>query len=132
MMVVAAHWFTLGLPEGLFSAHEERHGIHAGELESSVMLQLAPEHVRREHFRNFRSLTEDLAQENSFLSITPSGKLGWQMHDINPAGAAGDATRATADKGAAVLDHVGRRFVQLLQEVDRFPIERLANTPAWQ
>ena len=30
------------------------------------------------------------------------------MQDINPAGAAGDATRATADKGEAVLDHVGR------------------------
>ena len=76
--------------------------------------------------------TEDLAEENRFLSITPSGKLGWQMHDINPQGAAGDATLATAEKGAAVLDHVGRRFVQLLQEVDRFPLERLANQPAWQ
>jgi creatinine amidohydrolase len=54
------------------------------------------------------------------------------MHDINPAGAAGDATRATAAKGQAVLDHVGRNFVQLLQEVHRFPIERLANEPAWR
>jgi creatinine amidohydrolase len=54
------------------------------------------------------------------------------MHDINPAGAAGDATRATAEKGAAVLDHVGRRFVELLQEVDRFPLSRLANEPAWR
>jgi creatinine amidohydrolase len=132
MMVVAANWYTLGLPEGLFTAHEGRHGVHAGDLESSVMLHLTPDHVRPENFRHFRSMTEDLAAENQFLSITPSGKLGWQIQDINPGGAAGDATRATADKGAAVLDHVGRRFAQLLQEVDRFPIERLANQPEWQ
>lgn len=132
MMVVAANWYTLGLPEGLFTAHEGRHGVHAGDLESSIMLQLTPDDVRPENFQHFRSLTEDLAQENRFLSITPSGKLGWQMHDMNPAGAAGDATLARADKGAAVLDHVGRRFVELLQEVDRFPLERLANQPAWK
>ena len=132
MMVVAANWYTLGLPAGLFTEEENRHGIHAGDLESSIMWHLTPGHVRPEKFQNFRSLTQDLAAENQFLSITPSGKLGWQMHDINPAGAAGDATRATADKGAAVLDHVGRRFVQLLQEVDRFPIERLANEPQWR
>jgi len=27
---------------------------------------------------------------------------------------------------------VGRRFVELLQEVDRFPLSRLANQPAWK
>lgn len=132
MMVVAANWYTLGLPEGLFTPHEMQHGIHAGDLESSVMLQLTPDHVRPEQFQNFSSMTEQLASENRFLSITPSGKLGWQMHDLNPAGAAGDATRATAEKGAAVLDHVGRRFVELLHEVDRFPLSRLANEPAWR
>jgi len=132
MMVVAANWYTLGLPEGLFTAHEGKHGIHAGDLESSVMLHLTPNYVRKDQFQNFSSMTEQLAAENKFLSITPSGKLGWQMHDINPSGAAGDATRATAEKGAAVLDHVGRRFVELLHEVDRFPLSRLANEPAWK
>ena len=132
MMVVAANWYTLGLPQGLFTAREDKHGVHAGDLESSVMLHLTPDYVRRDQFQNFRSMTEDLAAENKFLSISPSGKLGWQMHDINPQGAAGDATRASADKGRAVLDHVGRRFVELLQEVDRFPMERLANEPAWR
>ncbi len=132
MMVVAANWYTLGLPEGMFSAHEGKHGIHAGDLESSVMLHLTPDYVRKDEFRNFASLTEVMAKENKFLSITPSGKLGWQMHDINPAGAAGDATPATAEKGAAVLDHVGQRFVELLQEIDRFPLSRLDNIPAWK
>lgn len=132
MMTVAANWYTLGLPSGLFEEHEMKHGIHAGDLESSIMLKLTPDHVLSEKFRNFPSLTEQLAKEGRFLSISPSGKLGWQTQDINPDGAAGDATRATADKGEAVLDHVGQRFVELLHEIDRFPIERLDNAPAWQ
>ena len=132
MMTVASNWYTLGVPQALFDDHEMKHGIHAGDLESSIMLKLTPDHVRRENFKNFPSLTEQLAQEGSFLSIGPSGKLGWQTQDINPEGAAGNATLATASKGEAALDFVGRRFVELLQEVDRFPIKRLANQPAWQ
>ena len=80
----------------------------------------------------FGSLTETLAQDNRFLSITPSGKLGWQTQDLNPEGACGDATRATADKGRAVLDHVSDRFVELLHEVHRFDLARLDNQPAWE
>lgn len=132
LMAVSAHWYTLGLPAGLFSEHELRHGIHAGDLETSVMLALRPGCVNMAQARRFGSLTETLAAENRFLSITPSGKLGWQTQDLNPEGACGDATQATAAKGQAVLEHVGQRLVELLQEVDRFDLARLANVPAWR
>jgi creatinine amidohydrolase len=82
--------------------------------------------------KHFRSLTERLAEENRFLSITPSGKLGWQTQDLNPDGACGDATRATAEKGRAVLDYVSDRFVELLHEIDRYDLKRLDNQPAWR
>jgi creatinine amidohydrolase len=132
LMVVAANWFTLGLPPGMFDEHELRHGIHAGDLETSVMLALSPQHVHMQRARHFRSLTERLAEENRFLSITPSGKLGWQTQDLNPDGACGDATRASADKGRAVIDHVSDRFVELLREVDRYDLSRLDNAPSWR
>jgi len=131
LMAVSAHWYTLGLPSGLFSDHELRHGIHAGELETSVMLALAPRHVHMDKAKAFGSLTETLAGENRFLSITPTGKLGWQAQDLNPEGACGDATQATADKGRAVLDFVSDRFVELLTEVHRFDLARLDQPPAW-
>jgi creatinine amidohydrolase len=131
LMVVAANWYTLGLPAGMFSEHELKHGIHAGDLETSVMLALAPKTVRVEHAKAFGSLTERLAEENRFLSITPSGKIGWQTQDLNPEGACGDATRATADKGRAVIAHVAERFVELLTEIDRYDLARLQNPPAW-
>jgi creatinine amidohydrolase len=131
MMVVAANWYTLGLPAGMFDEREMKHGIHAGDLETSVMMAIAPGHVRPENARDFASLTETLAEENRFLSITPSGKLGWQTQDLNPAGACGNAALATAAKGRAVVDYVSSRFVELLHEVDRFDLARLANAPAW-
>ncbi len=132
LVAVAANWYTLGLPQGMFDEREMKHGIHAGDLESSIMMALTPDHVRMDKARDFSSLTETMASENRFLSITPSGKLGWQTQDLNPAGAAGNAAIASADKGRAVVDHVSSRFVELLQEIDRFDLARLANKPAWQ
>ncbi|MCQ3971228.1 creatininase family protein, partial [Klebsiella pneumoniae] len=43
MLVVCVNWYQLGLPDGLIGDDEMRHGIHAGELESSILLQIHPE-----------------------------------------------------------------------------------------
>lgn len=131
MLVVASNWYTLGLPEGLIGEHELQHGIHGGELETSLMMALAPADVRTELRQNFGSLTETLARECKHLSITPRGKIGWQTQDLNPLGACGDATQASAEKGRAVLEHVSDRFIELLREVDAFDLARLDNPPAW-
>ena len=96
------------------------------------MLALRPGDVHMDKAKAFGSLTETLAEENRFLSITPTGKLGWQTQDLNPEGACGDATLASVDKGRAVLDYVSDRFVELLQEVHRFDLKRLQNPPAWR
>lgn len=132
ILVVASNWMTLGLPPGIVDAHELAHGIHGGTLETSLMMALAPEHVRLERRQRFASLTETLARENRYLSITPRGKIGWQTQDLNPLGACGDAASATAEKGRSVLDFVASRFVELLQEVEAYPLARLTNAPAWR
>ena len=49
LIVYSASWFSLPLPDavaGRFSAQEHRFGIHAGEIETSMMLHLAPATVR--------------------------------------------------------------------------------------
>jgi creatinine amidohydrolase len=131
LMVVAANWYTLGLPAGMFDTREIEHGIHAGDLETSIMMALTPQDVRADRRQDFHSLTETLARENRYLSITPRGKIGWQTQDLNPQGACGDATKASADKGHAVIDFVSSRFVELLQEVQRYDLARLDNRPPW-
>ena len=40
---------------------------------------------------------------------------------LNPAGAAGNAAAATADKGRAVLEASGRTLAELLAEFDSLP-----------
>jgi creatinine amidohydrolase len=52
--------------------------------------------------------------------------LGWQAQDLHPAGVCGNAGRADAAAGAAIIDHAARNLVDLLAELVRFPLERLA------
>ena len=129
MLAVAASWFGMGLPPGLFSPEEERFGIHAGEMETSVMLALAPQHVDMRRARDFRPWVADLAQGNRHLGLGPGGRIGWQAQDMNPAGACGNAAAATAEKGRMVLDYAGREVARLLLEVHRLPMEAFSNQP---
>jgi creatinine amidohydrolase len=132
ILVVSSSWYNLGLPEGMISAHELKHGIHGGEVETSVMLAIAPDKVKMERAQNFKSLTEKLEREYKYLSITPTAKIGWQTQDLNPQGACGNAAAASAAKGQAILEFVSDRFVELLREVQRAPLSLLNPDPAWR
>lgn len=125
MLVVNAAWFDMGLPEGLFSAEECRHGIHGGEVETSLMLHLRPDLVDMAQARNFVSLSQEMAAE--FALLTPEGRFGfgWQAQDLNPWGVCGNAAAADAERGAALARHLVRTFVDLAGEVARFPLDRL-------
>lgn len=129
MLVVAANWFAMGLPPGLFTPEEERFGIHAGDMETSVMRALHPDLVQMTHARDFRPLVAEMAKGNRHLGLTPAGKLAWAAQDLHPAGAAGNASLATADKGQQVIDHAARQIVTLLEEVDRMPLDHLDRRP---
>lgn len=131
MLVVTSSWFALGVPDDVTDDGELKHGIHGGTIETSMMLAMAPEQVHMDQAQDFKSLTEQLANENEILSLAPGGKLAWQIQDLNPDGACGNALEADADKGEQLIDFAARRFVELLQEVDRFPLSRLDNQPAW-
>lgn len=129
MLAVAASWFAMGLPPGLFTPEEERFGIHAGDMETSVMLALAPGHVDMRQARDFHPWIADLAQANRHLGLSPAGRIGWQAQDMNPFGACGNAAVATAEKGRAVLDHAGREVARLLGEVQRLSLDAFSNRP---
>lgn len=132
MLVVSASWYNLGLPPGMIDAHEMKHGIHGGELETSIMLAAQPHKVRMDRAQHFRSITESLERDFKYLSITPSGKFGWQTQDLNPLGACGNASKATAEQGQQVLDYVSDRTVELLREIQRAPADLLTQPPAWR
>lgn len=158
MLVVTVSWFGFGLPEGIFEEDELKHGLHAGDVETSIMLHLHPDLVNMERqgkerpvvpcerlaaspqrlcwrARASRRYTQSVTPNDSFTSLrrptafnhpshrthsadnfvstgrdmedtfkylTPEGGgvgFGWLAQDLNPSGATGDATLATAEKG---------------------------------
>ncbi len=123
MFVVVLNWYRLGLPEGLFSADEVAHGIHAGEIETSMMLHLAPDLVQMEKAADFRPLSKDMADDYRYLSPLGPAQLAWQAQDLHPSGAAGNAAAADAERGAQVVEFVAARIVEVLQEIDRAPLD---------
>ncbi|MEY4978632.1 MAG: hypothetical protein RLZZ352_902 [Pseudomonadota bacterium] len=132
MLVYSTSWFNLPLhgPDGedvgqRFTASEHRFGIHAGDMETSMMLALAPQQVRMARAADFPSTAQERAQRFPILGNGRSAKLAWQMQDYNPQGAAGNAAAATADKGHALLDAAGRALAQLLTEIDQLPPDTL-------
>jgi creatinine amidohydrolase len=54
-----------------------------------------------------------------------SAKLGWQMQDYNPMGAAGNAANATAEKGHVMLNAAGTQLAALIEEIARLPLDTL-------
>lgn len=117
MLVVATNWMRLGQPDGLFGRHELKHGIHAGEVETSLMLHLEPDLVRRDRLADFASTSEEMERRYDILSGTGGTGLSWAMEDLNPAGAVGAAVAGTADKGLRSAEHSVARLLTLLGEI---------------
>lgn len=134
LIVYASNWYNLPLGDevqGLFSAEEHRFGIHAGDIETSMMLALHPELVAMQHARDFHSTSQDRAARYAVLGNGSSAKLGWQMQDYNPMGAAGNASAATAAKGHAVIDAAALQLARLLQDIADLPLSTLVDGPCW-
>ena len=132
LMVYSTNWYSLPLGDsvlGMFPPEEHRFGIHAGDIETSMMLALRPQYVDMAQARDFKSSSQDRAAKYPILGNGSSAKLGWQMQDYNPMGAAGNASAATAAKGQALLDATGLQLALLLQEISSLPLSTLNPSP---
>jgi creatinine amidohydrolase len=129
MLVVTTAWQNFGYPDGLFDARERQHGIHAGGIETSLMLAAHKDLVRMDKAPAATPATIGMEQSFKWLrSHRPAG-FGWMAQDLHPSGAVGDATQASADAGEAALAHGAHAFVELLRDVDRFDLTRLPQGP---
>jgi creatinine amidohydrolase len=129
MLAVTTSWSRFGVPQGLFSEAELRHGIHGGAVETSIMLARYPQQVKREAIADFPSSAIAMEREFRWLSTQRPAPFAWQTQDLNPSGAVGDARQASAEKGERLLDHGARAFCELLGDVDNFDVTRLAPGP---
>jgi len=123
MLAVASQWSHFTPLDDLFDAEELKHGIHAGEVETSVMRYLHPDLVDMTRAEDFQSLSQTLEQEYELLM--PEGGavgFGWQMQDLNPKGAAGHAERADAERGRITVERAAARLLTLIREVANYPL----------
>ena len=131
LLVYSASWFGLvdDAANQQFCAHEHRFGVHGGEVETSMLLHLDPETVHMERAQNFASTSEMRAGKYHFIGNGRSAKLGWAMEDYNPAGAAGNAAAATAERGEKMVQSAARGLVALLGEIQDLPLSTVGNQP---
>ena len=121
-----ATWFDAGYPEGLFTDEEIRTGFHGGDIETSLMLALHPDLVVMENLGDFPSSVDEIEAATSQLSANPGGGrlggLGWKAQDLNADGVTGDARRATAKKGRALLEHTAASLASLIADLANAPM----------
>jgi creatinine amidohydrolase len=133
MLTFSTNWFTLPLGDevnALFTPEEHRFGIHGGDMETSMMLALAPHTVDMSQAQHFKSTSQDRAQQYPILGNGISAKMGWQTQDYNSLGACGNASKATAAKGHAIINAAGIKLAQLLAEISSLPLSTLVAKPA--
>lgn len=125
MLAVATSWTRFGVPEDVISPQEKAIDIHAGDIETSVMLALHPGLVKMQNAQDFSSAQTVFAQKFSYLRAYGPHAFGWKMSDLNPHGAAGNALAASAGKGERLLARSVAGLAGLLADIAAFDIDDL-------
>jgi creatinine amidohydrolase len=120
MLAVATSWTRFGVPAGIILPEEKAIDIHGGDIETSVMLALHPERVEMSRAENFPSRQSDFAARFKHLRAYGPHAFGWKMSDLSDKGVAGNAAKATAEKGEALIAHAVAGLLELLEDVDAF------------
>lgn len=101
----------------MYTELEDRHGIHGGDVETSLMLHFRPDLVDMGKSDNFVSNVAKAEKEFSLLRHTGTHAFAWIASDLNPNGVVGDASIATAEKGRLTAEYQADGFISLLQDV---------------
>ncbi len=125
LLAVTTAWRAFGLPPGLYDEMDALHGIHAGDIETSLMLHFRPDLVDMKQAGRFDPVTVAMAGEYKWLRPTGLHAMAWMAQDVNGSGAAGDASLATAEKGKATAAFQAKGFAELLADVAKFPLANL-------
>lgn len=128
MLVVKATYARFPRPLGVDLPDAEwRYGLHGGAVETAMMLWLEPDLVRAEQIADVPSLGETLASELTVVGPEGPAPFAWSAADLAPEGVVGDATRADAAMGEALVRHYGAVLADVIRDAARFPLERLAD-----
>jgi creatinine amidohydrolase len=122
MFAATAMWDRITALADLFGADERRFGIHAGQMETALMMALAPERVRADRLGDFPNATASW-DNNQVLRAGAAVAFGWQAQDLNARGAVGNAAAATTGLGAAVLARAAETVARLVAEIAAIDVD---------
>ncbi|MGB7757891.1 MAG: creatininase family protein [Salinisphaera sp.] len=125
LFVVKASYFRFTPPPGALAADELAHGLHGGALETSMMLHLAPDAVRREALADHPSLGAKRARAGAKLGPEGDAGFAWMAEDLHPAGVTGNAAAADAGTGACLVETFAGRLAEIVTEAAGFDIAAL-------
>lgn len=125
MIAMPVNAWRLARRDDLFPPPALRHEIHGGAVETSIMLHLHPDLVRREAIRNFPSAAE--AIEKAHPRLAPEGRAAfhWQIQDLNPEGAVGDASLAEAEKGRVLVERAALALLEIIEQLSRLKLQTI-------
>jgi creatinine amidohydrolase len=128
MLAVHTSWGRFGYPDGLFGDAERTHGIHGGDIETSIMLAAYPDLVRRDKIANFTPATVAMERDYKHLRADFPVGFGWMTQDLNASGAMA-MPRSQRPRRARQRSTTGHGVLELLRDVERFelPVMRHAS-----
>lgn len=107
------------------SERERDLGYHAGQVETSLMLALAPELVRME-----RAVAEFPPASPSRIGLAGPARKAWLTSDVSKSGVLGDATIADAAQGERMLNEIARAIAMVLVAMAEEPAGAAVGAPA--
>ena len=125
MLVVKVNTLALPVPAGLFGPAVLRRDVHGGAVETSMMLYLRPDLVRRDRCRDFPSGAPALRDAPALWSPEGAAAFSWLAEDLSPEGAAGNALDADAGRGEALVENAARTLVGIIDTMRALPLSAL-------
>lgn len=125
LFAVYTSWMRLGLPTGFVDEKEREIDIHAGRIETSLMLHFASDLALMEKSEDFPSRADGFRRRYRHLRAYGAVGFGWRTEDLSSSGAMGDAAAADAATGQAIAEHQAAAFATLLEEVATADISEL-------
>lgn len=110
-----------GIPKHILDLPNQSFDIHAGAIETSIIMALHPELVAHDFIQDFRS--NAIGFETRFKKLgaglggTRAAGFGWMSGDLNALGACGDATAASPEIGKLLVDHAAKTMVEIIEDV---------------
>ena len=119
LMVFCLHGIQYGKPPFEMSQREWTYGLHAGELETSLILAMAPELV---HMSLAPTSYPDFPETDTDLFFFGGASAAWLADDWSETGVFGDATLGSAEKGHALLKAAVANLTKLLTVLSTFEV----------